>query len=59
MTSTPNQNPWLRDFLLLAAIWGSSFLFMRLGALEFGAVPTAGLRVAIGVLFLLPLMCQG
>ena len=29
---------------------------MRLGALEFGAVPTAGLRVAIGALFLLPLM---
>ena len=56
MTSTPNPKPWLRDFLLLAAIWGASFLFMRLGALEFGAVPTAGLRVAIGALFLLPLM---
>lgn len=56
MTTAPTQKPWLRDFLLLAAIWGSSFLFMRLGALEFGAVPTAGLRVAIGALFLLPLM---
>jgi drug/metabolite transporter (DMT)-like permease len=56
LISTPTQKPWLQDFLLLAAIWGSSFLFMRLGALDFGAVPTAGLRVTIGALFLLPLM---
>jgi drug/metabolite transporter (DMT)-like permease len=42
--------------VLLAAIWGSSFLFMRLGAVEFGAVPTAGVRVAIAALFLLPLL---
>lgn len=31
-------------------------MFIRLGALEFGAVPTAGLRVAIAALFLLPLV---
>lgn len=48
--------PWAIDFVLLAAIWGASFLFMRLGALEFGPVPTAAVRVAIGALFLLPLM---
>lgn len=42
--------------MLLAAIWGASFLFMRLGAVEFGPLPTAGVRVAIGSLFLLPLM---
>jgi drug/metabolite transporter (DMT)-like permease len=47
---------WITDFVLLAAIWGASFLFMRLGALEFGALPTAALRVAIGALFLLPLL---
>ena len=29
---------------------------MRLGAVEFGAVPTAALRVIIAALFLLPLM---
>lgn len=40
----------------LAAIWGSSFLFMRLGVQEFGALPTAGVRVAIASLFLLPLL---
>ncbi len=42
--------------MLLAAIWGSSFLFMRWGTVEFGALPTAGIRVAIASLFLLPLM---
>lgn len=42
------------EFLLLAALWGSSFLFMRLGAAEFGVLPTAGLRVGLAALFLLP-----
>lgn len=42
------------EFLLLAALWGSSFLFMRIGAAELGALPTAGLRVALAALFLLP-----
>jgi len=42
------------EFVLLAALWGSSFLFMHLGAAEFGALPTAGLRVAMAALFLLP-----
>jgi drug/metabolite transporter (DMT)-like permease len=31
-------------------------MFMRLGAQEFGALPTAGLRVAIAAVFLLPLL---
>ncbi len=49
------MNPVLAlEFVLLAALWGSSFLFMRLGAAEFGIVPTAGLRVALAALFLLP-----
>ena len=42
--------------MLLGALWGASFLFMRLGAAEFGALPTAGMRVAIAALFLLPLL---
>jgi drug/metabolite transporter (DMT)-like permease len=50
------QRPWAAEFLLLAAIWGSSFLFMHLGAVEFGAVATAGVRVAIASVFLLPLL---
>lgn len=52
----PHAKGWLADFLGLAAIWGASFLFLRLAALELGALPTAGLRVAIASLFLLPLL---
>jgi drug/metabolite transporter (DMT)-like permease len=49
------MNPALAlEFLLLAALWGASFLFTRLGAAEFGALPTAGMRVALASLFLLP-----
>lgn len=44
------------DFVVLAAIWGASFLFMRLAVVEFGAVATAASRVAIAAAFLLPLM---
>nr|WP_279343603.1 DMT family transporter [Variovorax terrae] len=44
------------DFVLLSAIWGASFLFMRVATVEFGALPTAALRVAIAALFLLPLL---
>jgi drug/metabolite transporter (DMT)-like permease len=44
------------EFLALGAIWGSSFLFMRIGGAEFGVVATAGVRVAIGALVLLPLL---
>ncbi|HSI53204.1 MAG TPA: DMT family transporter [Ramlibacter sp.] len=47
---------WAIDFILLAAIWGSSFLFMRIGAVEFGALPTAAVRVAIAAVFLMPLL---
>jgi drug/metabolite transporter (DMT)-like permease len=50
----------IAEFILLAALWGSSFLFMRLGAAEFGAVPTAGVRVSLAALFLLPVfLVQG
>jgi drug/metabolite transporter (DMT)-like permease len=44
------------DFIALAAIWGASFLFMRLGVVEFGPLPTAAVRVGIAAAFLLPLM---
>ena len=46
----------LGELLLLAALWGASFLFMRLGAAEFGALPLAGLRVAGAALAVLPLL---
>lgn len=40
----------------LAAIWGASFLFMRLGAGEFGPVALSAVRVAGAALVLLPLL---
>ena len=46
----------LIDLLLLAALWGASFLFMRMGAAEFGPVALVFLRVAGASLLLLPLM---
>jgi drug/metabolite transporter (DMT)-like permease len=56
LKTAPKLPDWRAEFVLLAAIWGSSFLFMRIGALEFGAVATAAVRVTIAALFLLPLM---
>ena len=44
------------DLVLLAALWGGSFLFMRLGAHEFGAVAMVWVRVALAALVLLPLL---
>ena len=55
MTKTISK-PWLIDFVLLAAIWGASFMFMRVAAREMGAIPAAGLRVSIAALFLLPIL---
>ena len=46
---------WAGDFVLLAAIWGSSFLFMHMGARAFGPLPTAGIRVVIASAFLYPI----
>ncbi|MBM7059474.1 DMT family transporter [Pseudomonas sp. UL073] len=42
--------------LSLAAIWGASFLFMRLLVPQLGAMPTAFLRVALSVVGLLALL---
>ncbi|MDB5900747.1 MAG: putative rane protein, partial [Ramlibacter sp.] len=44
------------DFILLAAIWGSSFLFVRIAVVEFGFIATAFMRVSIAAAFLVPLM---
>ena len=47
---------WLPEFVLLAAMWGSSFLFMREGVLAFGPFATAWVRVTIAALALMPIL---
>ena len=44
------------ELLILAAVWGGSFLFIRYAAPEFGVFPIIWLRVAISSLLLLPLL---
>lgn len=46
---------WWVDFIALAAIWGSSFLFTKISAQELGPMLTAFGRVAIAAAVLLPL----
>ncbi len=46
----------LISMLALGAIWGASYVFMRLGAGEFGALTLAGLRAAGAALILLPVL---
>lgn len=46
----------LAELIGLAALWGASFLFMRMGAAEFGPFALAAVRVVGATLFLLPLL---
>ncbi len=46
------------DLLLLGALWGASFLFLRLAVPEFGPFALIEIRVGIGALFLLPLLAM-
>ncbi|HEY9132458.1 MAG TPA: DMT family transporter [Dyella sp.] len=41
--------------ILLGALWGASFLFMRMGADAFGAIALAGMRALVGGACFLPL----
>ena len=44
------------ELVLLGAIWGAAFLFMRLGAADFGPLALVFIRVAGASLMLLPLL---
>lgn len=44
------------ELIILGAIWGSSFLFMRVAAKDFGAVPLVEMRLGLGALILLPFL---
>lgn len=54
--NSSDSQDWRIDYLMLAALWGSSFLFMRMGAAEFGPWATAWTRVGVATLFLFPFM---
>lgn len=57
MTEAPlHWRAWVPEFVLLALLWGSSFLFMREGAHAFGTFPTAWVRVTSAALMLLPVL---
>src|SRR5580658_5676239 len=50
--------PWRTpaELTLLGAIWGGSFLFMRVAAGDFGPVPLVEVRLALGALVLTPFL---
>src|SRR5437660_6429889 len=50
--------PWRTplELTLLGAIWGGSFLFMRVAAADFGPLPLVEARLSLGALILLPLL---
>jgi drug/metabolite transporter (DMT)-like permease len=49
---------WLTsaELLLLGAIWGASFLFMRVASPEFGPIPLVEVRLTLGALILSPFL---
>lgn len=46
----------IADLLALAALWGASFVFIRMGAHEFGPFALSALRVSIASVVLLPIL---
>jgi len=57
--ATPvRQRSWRSplDLALLGAIWGGSFLFMRIAAKDFGPAPLVEVRLALGALILAPFL---
>lgn len=55
---TPRERTWQTplELALLGAIWGASFLFMRVAAKDFGATALVEMRLALGALILLPFL---
>jgi drug/metabolite transporter (DMT)-like permease len=56
--SVPSERAWLTplELGLLAAIWGASFMFMRVAAPEFGTTALVEIRLALGALVLMPFL---
>lgn len=49
----------LPEMLALAAVWGTSFLFLRIAAPTFGPVPLVGLRMTLAAACLAPILWAG
>ena len=67
MTAATTTTPALRERIvpawvtplelgLLGAIWGASFMFMRVAAPEFGSTPLVAIRLGLGAVILLPFL---
>src|ERR1700730_17382750 len=56
--SPSTASAWLTplELMVLGAIWGASFLFMRVAAHDFGAFGLVEVRLFLGALVLLPLL---
>lgn len=54
----PLERDWRTplELVVLAAIWGASFLFMRVAAPQFGAAALVEVRLALGAVILLPFL---
>ncbi|HET8768005.1 MAG TPA: DMT family transporter [Pedococcus sp.] len=55
-TPAPPRVPWQAKYLLLALIWGSSFLLMKGGLRTMAPLQISGLRILAGTLTLLGLL---
>ncbi|MDU0312561.1 DMT family transporter [Phycicoccus sp. M110.8] len=55
-TPAPPRVPWQAKYLLLALIWGSSFLLMKVGLRTMAPLQISGLRILAGTLTLLGLV---
>ncbi len=58
VAAAETHQPWVTplELGLLGAIWGASFMFMRVAAPEFGATPLVAIRLALGAGILLPFL---
>lgn len=59
-SAAPAPRDWRTplELLGLGAIWGSSFLFMRVAAKPFGVFALVDIRLLLGALVLLPFLCR-
>ena len=53
-----NNTQTILELTLLGALWGGSFLFMRVATADFGPVALVEVRLALGALLLLPFLLE-